>query len=408
MGYGDAAGSVCLSARSQKCEAQICVSMPDLHGVFEQADLLLQDRLEQPLPISTAPGISRPRTRQQAELNATQVAQPALGVVDLAAFDLLKPFGVQPDFVAGHSYGEYAALCAAGVISRDDLIRLSEARGRLAAEAVSQHPSAMAAVQVDAETTSSALRQLKLPVSLASLNAPDQTIIGGPVNTIEQAVTALGQMGLAAKQIPVTAAFHTEAMAPAAKALGTQLEKIKLHTATVPVFSNTLAAPYPQAPEAIRDVLTRHLVEPLRFAEQVRAMHQAGARVFIEAGPGQILSGLVRRTLADHPHTCLAIDTARRSGWAQLAHLLAQALVWGAMAVRGRRLTADRPEQLSDQAHVRANPASTIWRVDCAKAVPWQEPPVASSTPAQTSTLSEPTTPAADPSTTETIARAAA
>jgi acyl transferase domain-containing protein/NAD(P)H-dependent flavin oxidoreductase YrpB (nitropropane dioxygenase family) len=396
--YGEhtsAAGRLCFLFPGQGAQKihmlqDLVVSLPCLHGPFERADALLGERLEHPLsryifplPVFT----DAERDLQQAALNATRIAQPALGVTDLAAFDILTHFGMRPDFVAGHSYGEYVALCVAGVISRDDLLRLSEIRGRLSAEASQHCTGAMAAVQADATSTAQLIEKLALPVTLASLNAPDQTIVGGTAQAIEQAVPVFVDHRLRARRIPVTAAFHTAAMTEAATALAAELERVEFHRASLPVYANTTGERYPESPLAIREILVRHIVEPLRFTDQVRRLYEDGARIFVETGPGQILSSLVRRILGDRPHTTLALDAPGRPGWLQLAHLLAQSLALGVPVDLGRwfehrGLTASDPAQLSEQARALANPKPTVWRVNGGRALPWHESPT--SVPCQT------------------------
>ena len=172
----------------------LTATLPQLQSLFEEADALLAGRLPQalsqfifPIPVFS----DEERAQQQAALNATQIAQPALGVVELAAFEVLKAYGVQPEFVAGHSYGEYVALCAAGAIEPNDLILLSEIRGRIAAEAGQHSAGAMAAVDADGAQVEALIAHHRLAVSVANLNAPDQTIIGGTTEAINAAAVAL-------------------------------------------------------------------------------------------------------------------------------------------------------------------------------------------------------------------------
>jgi malonyl CoA-acyl carrier protein transacylase len=389
MYYGEihrASGSVCFlfpGQGSQKIHMlrDIVATMPALHDVFEQADVLLQDRLPQPLSryIYPLPAFSNEeRHRQQTELNATHVAQPALGVVDIVAFKVLEVFGLQPDFVAGHSYGEYVALCAAGVISQDDLIRLSEIRGRIVAQASKTNPGAMAAVKADEESVRAVVECLELSVTLANMNTPDQTVIAGSVSAVEQAIVAMGKEGLTARKIPVTAAFHTSAMSKAGEALRRELEKVEFREPGCRVYSNTLGDLYPDSPDATRNLLGRHISEPVRFLEQIRKLYQDGARVFIEVGPGRVLGGLVDRILTDDPHTTLHIDAPGRPGWVQLAHLLAQGLILGLPVdlncwFKDRRLADIELDTVFDQAHARAKPGPLIYRVNGRKVTPWNK-----------------------------------
>jgi acyl transferase domain-containing protein/NAD(P)H-dependent flavin oxidoreductase YrpB (nitropropane dioxygenase family)/acyl carrier protein len=402
-------GAVCMLFPGQGSQRvnmlrDLVLSNPWTYPLFERADALLATSLPQSLSryIYPLPSFTKEaREQQQSELNDTHVAQPALGVVDLAAFDLLTSFGLQPNFVAGHSYGEYVAACAAGVISRDDLIRLSEVRGRIAAEASRAQSGTMAAVNADESRVQEAIRRLGLAVSVANLNAPDQTIVAGSAEAIKAAVEALGRESMRVKALPVTAAFHCGAMAAAGNALAGEMAKVEFHRPQVALFSNTTGVRYPDEPREIQALLARHIAEPLRFVDEIEHLYEAGARVFIEAGPGGVLSGLVGRILGSRPHTILSVDTPDRPGWLQLAHLLGQAFTLG-LPVNlqpwfQRRGLADLSlEQVYEHARAAAHPGPKAWRVNAARAVPWHSPatppkPVAA--PVSTSgATTEPTT----------------
>ena len=312
-------GAVCLLFPGQGSQQinmlrDLVLARPSAYALFEKADAMLEGALPKPLSqyVYPVPVFGKEeRERQQAALNDTRVAQPALGLAGLAAYDALSAFGVKPNFVAGHSYGEYVALCVAGVLSRDDLIRISDARGRISKEISVAQPATMAAVNANETWTLEAIARLELAVSVANLNAPDQTIIAGPIAAIDAAVKALSGEDVRVKRLPVTAAFHCNAMAGAQAALAAELGSVTFRAPTIKVFSNTTGDRYPVEPAEIRALLARHIVEPLRFVDEIERLYAAGARVFIEAGPGQVLSGLVGRILGDRPHTTLV---SRRAG----------------------------------------------------------------------------------------------
>lgn len=360
----------------------LVVARPDLASLFDHADTLLSGRAPQPLSTFIYPPPvfnDTDRARQQAALNTTQIAQPALGVAELAALTLLADFGVHPDFVAGHSYGEYVALCAAGVLNRDDLIRVSEIRGRIAAETSRHNPGAMAAVDADGERVKALLAQHHLPVSVANLNAPDQTIIGGPIDAIDAAAAALSKESLRVTKLPVAGAFHTAAMAPACDLLAGELAKIDFYEARIPVFSNTTATLYPTQANDVRALLARHLAEPVRFTDEIQHIYDAGVRLFVEVGPGLVLTGLVDRILGDRPHYALGVDAPGRPGWTQLAHLLAQLFVQGTpvqfQTWFKQRTLKDLPlPEVFAQARAKANPGPLVWRVNGGQAMPWNAP----------------------------------
>ncbi|MDV7210010.1 SDR family NAD(P)-dependent oxidoreductase [Azotobacter beijerinckii] len=385
--------------------SDLTTSLPELHGLFERADALLADRLEQPLSryIYPAPVFSdEERSRQQTALNATQVAQPALGVVDSAALRVLGEYGLKPDFVAGHSYGEYVALHAAGVIGLDDFIRLSEVRGRLAGEAGRRNPGAMAAIDADEARVRALIEQHGLNVTLANLNAADQTIVAGSVEAIEDAAKVLGNESLRVKVLPVSAAFHSPAMAGAREGLAAELAKIEFKPAQVPVFSNTTGSAYPEDPEAMRALLVEHMTEPVHFVKEINQLYEAGARVFVEAGPGLVLTGLVDRILGDRPHTALGIEAPGRGGWVQLAHVFGQLFALGLPLDFGRWFKGRGYEVLTvvevfARAKTRAVPGPLIWRVNGARAVPWNAPAKARPAIASIQIATEPKAPVAAP-----------
>lgn len=360
----------------------LATTLPELHGLFEHADRLLAERLERPLSSYVYPVPvfnDEARAAQQNELNATRVAQPALGVVEAAALRVLGDFGLKPDFVAGHSYGEYVALHAAGVIGLDDFIRLSEIRGRLAGEAGQKNPGAMAAIDADETRVRALIEQFDLKVSLANLNAADQTIVAGSVEGIEAATKILARQSLRVTRLPVSAAFHSAAMADARDGLAEALAKIEFKPAQVEVYSNTTGEAYPEDPEKMRNLLVEHMTEPVNFVKEVQQLYDAGARIFIEAGPGLVLSGLVDRILGDLPHTALGVEVAGRGGWVQLAHVFGQLYALGlpvdfARWFKGRGYPALSVAEVFARASARANPGKMIWRVNGARAVSWHAP----------------------------------
>src|SRR5262249_22587328 len=144
--------------------------------------------------------------KAQTDLTRTEVAQLAVGAASLAMAGVLDRLGVEPAFLAGHSYGDYAALCAAGAMSFDDLIRLSHRRGEVLAAASKDAPGAMAAVEAGADTVEPLLQDLD--VFAVNLNSPHQTVISGKVEAVDQALARLKQKRLRGQRIPVAAAFH--------------------------------------------------------------------------------------------------------------------------------------------------------------------------------------------------------
>ncbi len=145
-------------------------------------------------------------------------------------------------------------------------------------------------------------------VVIANHNSPKQSVISGGTKQVAEVMERLAAAKLAAKKIPVACAFHSEIVAGARHALAQTLADLDVRTPDVPVYANTTAAPYPTEPDAIRALLAQQVAEPVRFAQELGAMYDAGARVFVECGPGQVLTRLCAEVLADRPHVAIACD----------------------------------------------------------------------------------------------------
>ncbi|MGH3375882.1 MAG: acyltransferase domain-containing protein, partial [Actinoallomurus sp.] len=192
-------------------------------------------------------------------------------------------------------------------------------------------PGTMAAVAAPAADVRAVLEEIGVAgeVIVANDNAPAQAVVSGPTSAVERAVAALTDRGLKARPVPVAAAFHSPLVASAADSLAAELARVDVGPAAHPVWSNGTAAPYPDAPERVRALLARQVAEPVRFVEQIEAMYAAGARVFVEAGPGRVLTGLVRKILGDRPHTVVACDVSGENGVTRLLNALAGLAVAG-------------------------------------------------------------------------------
>jgi acyl transferase domain-containing protein/NAD(P)H-dependent flavin oxidoreductase YrpB (nitropropane dioxygenase family)/NADP-dependent 3-hydroxy acid dehydrogenase YdfG len=268
---------------------------------------------------------------QQAAVTDTRVAQPTLGMADRAMADLLLRCGVRPALAGGHSYGELVALALAGALPDDELLALSEARAEAilaAAAATGGDPGTMAAVPASPDATAGLLVDHP-DVVLANQNAPNQTVISGPTAAVERAVEALAKAGVKARRLPVACAFHSPVVAGASALFAERLTTVAVAAPAFPVWSNTTAAPYPAVPDAIRTRLALHVSRPVRFAEQIEQMYAAGARVFVEAGPGRVLTGLVDAVLGDRPHVAVACDAPGKPGLAAFLGALAELAVHG-------------------------------------------------------------------------------
>lgn len=302
------------------------------------------------------------RQAQHARITDTRSAQPALGAVCLAAYDVLTAAGVRPDMAAGHSYGELTALCAAGALTPDALMELSAERARAINEAAGDEPGTMAAVLAGAAEAETVLAEAGLAgrVVTANHNAPGQTVVSGPTAAVDEALAALAEAGLTARRLPVACAFHSPVVADAAPRFAKALADHRLGAPDLPVWSNLTADRYPSEPAGIRRHLAEQIASPVRFAEQVEAMYEAGARIFVEAGPGTVLTGLVGRILGDRPHCAVPFEPHVDAGLPGHLQALARLAVAG-VPVRADRLFAGRDAVPADP---QAVPARAGWTVD--------------------------------------------
>ncbi|WP_229787333.1 type I polyketide synthase [Actinokineospora fastidiosa] len=264
-------------------------------------------------------------------LRDTRMAQPALGVTGLAVHEVLTRLGVQPDMYGGHSYGELVALAAAGAIDPGDLLPLSAARAAAILAAAGDDPGAMAAVGADYARVQSVLADAMLAgrVVVANHNAPSQVVLSGPTALVAEAVEALRAAGVSARPLPVACAFHSPVVAAAAEAFADELALHRVEPPRVPVWANRTARPYVSDVDGIRAELAAQVASPVLFAAQIENMYADGARVFFEAGPGRVLSNLVRSTLGDRPHTVVSCEPGKRTGLSGLLHALATLAVTG-------------------------------------------------------------------------------
>ncbi len=263
--------------------------------------------------------------KQETELTNTAVAQPAIGAVSLGAFQVLSLFGLTPDAAAGHSYGELCALCVAGSISQDDFHHLSGRRGLLMGTGDGDRGS-MAAVQAPLDEIQRILTEEKLDLLIANKNAPSQGVISGATSEIERALTIFKSRNMRISRLPVSAAFHSPLVADAAKPFADALESISFHSPRFPVYSNTTGQAYPDSPDSIRAILSRHLEHPVEFTQEILAMHDAGIVTFLEIGPGNRMTGLIRNILDGRPFHASALDTSggRKNGVYELADTIAR------------------------------------------------------------------------------------
>ena len=266
----------------------LCDAYPEARAILDRADAALGE----PLSRLCFEG-------PEEALRLTANTQPALLAVSAAAHAVLASRAKeQPAFVAGHSLGEWSALCAAGTFSVEDAVRAVRARGSFMQEAVPAGVGAMAAIlgldpaAVRQACEESAQGQIVAP---ANYNSPEQTVIAGHAAAVERASARCKELGAKrAVPLPVSAPFHCALMAPVQGRLLEVLRGIRLQAPSAPVVANVDATPTTD-PARISELLVAQVVAPVRFIEVVQAMVAGGVTRMVELGSGRVLAGLVKR-----------------------------------------------------------------------------------------------------------------
>jgi [acyl-carrier-protein] S-malonyltransferase len=238
----------------------------------------------------------------QAELSLTENTQPAVFAVSVSCFEVLRNRGVVPDFVAGHSLGEYSALAVAGAFSYEDGIRLVRKRGRFMQEAVPVGQGAMAAViglsPLDVEAICQEEEKDEVLVA-ANLNSPVQTVISGKKEAVERAIVKARDRGAKrAVKLSVSAPFHSPLMEPAKEKLTIEINKVSFSDLYYPLVTNVSAKVIERKEEA-KSALIAQMVSAVRWVEVVKKLSSLGCDTFIEVGPGRVISGLIKRTVKE-------------------------------------------------------------------------------------------------------------
>jgi acyl transferase domain-containing protein len=224
-----------------------------------------------------------------AQLKQTSITQPALFVVEYALAKLWMEWGVRPSALVGHSIGEYAAACLAGVFSLEDALLLVAARGRLMQELPE---GAMLAVSLPEEE----LRPLLgAELSLAAVNAPSLAVVSGTVEAVEQLEQKLSGRELVCRRLQTSHALHSAMMEPALESFGETVKRVKLHAPQIPIVSTLTGQPLTPEEACDAGYWTRHLRQTVRFSEALSEVLREPETVLLEIGPGQTLSALVKQ-----------------------------------------------------------------------------------------------------------------
>jgi [acyl-carrier-protein] S-malonyltransferase len=249
----------------------------------------------------------------EEQLRLTEFTQPAIFTVSVAALRVLTEAGVTPDYLAGHSLGEYSANVAASSIEFAAAARTVRRRGQLMQQAVPPGEGAMAAIlgmplEGVLSVCEESSREMGAPVEPANLNSPEQTVISGAAAAVEWAVPLARLRGAKrAVMLPVSAPFHCSLMQPAQDALTPILQRLTFLPASVPVVVNVNAGMVSD-PALLRDALIRQVTGAVHWTESMQVLIAQGVTNFIEVGPGRVLSGLLRQI--DRSQKCMQVEDA--------------------------------------------------------------------------------------------------
>ncbi len=240
--------------------------------------------------------------RSEERLRSTDIAQPAIGAISLAIAKILARFGIEPDSVCGHSFGELTALCSAGWIDDKTFFKLASQRGKFMADAAGEKedPGTMLAVKASENEIEQLIKLENLDLAIANINSPNQVVLSGKTDEIKRASKIFKSKKLKGVQLSVAAAFHSKLVENAVDLFTKSVSSIDISSyekSKISVFSNTTGKAYPQERESIKKLLGEQLINPVRFMSNIESMVQHNITTFIEVGPKTVLTGLTRSIL---------------------------------------------------------------------------------------------------------------
>jgi acyl transferase domain-containing protein/NAD(P)-dependent dehydrogenase (short-subunit alcohol dehydrogenase family)/acyl carrier protein len=281
-------------------------SEPVVAATFAEADQVMTPLLGKPLSdlIFVDGANSGAIAKAEDDLRQTAITQPAVLAVDLALTRLFSAYGITPDMTMGHSLGEYGALVAADALPFVDALEAVSARGREMTRVAMADNGRMAAIFAPLQEIERIVKTVDGYVVIANINSNRQAVIGGASKAVEQAIALFDRAGYNAVPLPVSHAFHTSIVAPAAEPLRRMLARLRLTPPRLPVVANLNGEFYPMGSDAaprLLDILGTQIASPVQFVKGLRTLYAAGARVYVEVGPKKALQGFAEDVLGDNP-----------------------------------------------------------------------------------------------------------
>lgn len=245
------------------------------------------------------------------ELTRTAYLQPAITVLNLICLDALRNSGVTPDFVAGHSLGEYAALCGAGVLSQEETLRLVTERGRLMEREASRNPGVMHAIlgmTIDEVMEIVAAVEDRGVIRVANHNSEKQIVVSGESAPLEAAASLVTESGCRAIPLKVSGAWHSDLVAGAVDDFSAFMRGVEFKKPQASIFLNVTGAEETD-PEAIRSIMSRQIASTVKWFAIMNGLMARGVRTFVEVGPKTVLSGLAKKIIpADYDYRIFQVD----------------------------------------------------------------------------------------------------
>ena len=269
------------------------------------------------------------RTQQANTLRQMEIAQPAIAACSLAAMRVLESFGLQRDAVAGHSFGELTALCAAGSLSEPALIPLARHRGQAMSDA-SSSGTGMTAVRVSADELAPVLKSYVGRIVLANRNGPNQMVVSGETNALSELEAEFARRQWASQRLNVDAACHSPWMQSAVPSFTREINAIPMEAPQCTVGWNATGGIWAGKADGLAAGQAQQLVSEVHFCAMIQALYDDGVRTFVEVGPSSILTGLVNSTLPHSDVLAVSIDRLNVSGVTTLWQALGQLAVQGA------------------------------------------------------------------------------
>ncbi|NWJ47672.1 MAG: acyltransferase domain-containing protein [Chloroflexi bacterium] len=293
---------------------ELALNFPPLREAFSNMDALYLQEGRKLLSEVVYPVPGTDNAANTQALQKTDYAQPAIGAISSALYKLMQQAGFKPDFVAGHSFGELTALWAGGVLDDENYYKLVIERGKAMA-APAGEPGFDSGSMLAVSGKQAAIQEFLTnypEIIIANYNSSNQFVLAGAKQEISNIIPALKEKGFSVVPLPVSAAFHTKLVAHAQKPFSNAIKAATFNSPQIPIFSNTTGQAHSNDPAEIRAALEEHLLKPVQFEQEINNLYAAGGYVFIEIGPRDILTNLVKTILGNQPHLAVALNSSRQ------------------------------------------------------------------------------------------------